>query len=181
MDQYFARMKSFANKEELPSRIRFMLQDVEELRKNGVRDIWFANHCNHWNPTSQFINILHFCFVLSHRNLTKKRSSFDNLNAVMYYISIFMFQLYYWIKAYQIFGYNATVSHFQWKPRYINRDTGPRTITEIRKEAADVSHQSFNHNENNKRKIYSIWCSDIECVIDFVFLSTLYRYIDNRN
>lgn len=47
MDQYFARMKSFANKEELPSRIRFMLQDVEELRKNGVRDIWFANHCNH--------------------------------------------------------------------------------------------------------------------------------------
>lgn len=35
MDQYFARMKSFANKEELPSRIRFMLQDVEELRKNG--------------------------------------------------------------------------------------------------------------------------------------------------
>lgn len=47
MDQYFARMKSFGNKEELPSRIRFMLQDVEELRKNGVRETWFAKHCNH--------------------------------------------------------------------------------------------------------------------------------------
>lgn len=38
------------------------------------------------------------------------------------------------------FGYNAIVLLFQWKPRHINRDTGPRTITEIRKEAADVSH-----------------------------------------
>ena len=34
--------------------------------------------------------------------------------------------------------YNFSES-LQWKPRHINRDTGPRTITEIRKEAADVS------------------------------------------
>lgn len=34
MDQYFERMKSFACNPELPSRIRFMLQDVLELRHN---------------------------------------------------------------------------------------------------------------------------------------------------
>lgn len=72
MDQYFARMKSFANKEELPSRIRFMLQDVEELRKNG------------------------------------------------------------------------------WKPRHINRDTGPRTITEIRKEAADQDGEYYPMPQQNR-------------------------------
>jgi hypothetical protein len=32
-------MKTFANKDELPSRIRFMLQDVEELRNNSVSEI----------------------------------------------------------------------------------------------------------------------------------------------
>ncbi|XP_067123606.1 eukaryotic translation initiation factor 4 gamma 2 isoform X2 [Centruroides vittatus] len=34
MDQYFDRMKTLANNNELPSRIRFMLQDVLELRQN---------------------------------------------------------------------------------------------------------------------------------------------------
>lgn len=34
MDQYFDRMKQFALNIELPSRIRFMLQDVLELRQN---------------------------------------------------------------------------------------------------------------------------------------------------
>lgn len=89
MDQYFARMKSFGNKEELPSRIRFMLQDVEELRKNGVREIWFAKQCNHWNPSSWFISFVH-SFILFQRILTKKHSSFDDLKNVKYYISSFM-------------------------------------------------------------------------------------------
>ncbi len=36
MDQYFQRMRMFMVNPELPSRIRFMLQDGIELRKNGV-------------------------------------------------------------------------------------------------------------------------------------------------
>lgn len=35
MDQYFKRMEQFVVNPELPSRIRFMLQDVIELRSNG--------------------------------------------------------------------------------------------------------------------------------------------------
>jgi len=35
MDQYFARMKTLSQSEELPSRIRFMLQDVIDLRLMG--------------------------------------------------------------------------------------------------------------------------------------------------
>jgi len=35
MDQYFERINQFASNSELPSRIRFMLQDVIELRNNG--------------------------------------------------------------------------------------------------------------------------------------------------
>ena len=34
MDQYFARMKELSVNDKLPSRIRFMLQDVLELREN---------------------------------------------------------------------------------------------------------------------------------------------------
>ena len=36
MDQYFSRIKLYATNEELPSRIRFMLQDLIELRSNEV-------------------------------------------------------------------------------------------------------------------------------------------------
>lgn len=72
MDQYFARMRSFANREELPSRIRFMLQDVQELRNNN------------------------------------------------------------------------------WKPRHINRENGPRTITEIRKEAADEEGEYYPMPQQNR-------------------------------
>jgi hypothetical protein len=36
MDQYFSRIKQFSGIPELPSRIRFMLQDVIELRENKV-------------------------------------------------------------------------------------------------------------------------------------------------
>ena len=36
MDKYFSRIKVFANSAELPSRIRFMLQDVIDLRDNKV-------------------------------------------------------------------------------------------------------------------------------------------------
>lgn len=35
MDQYFGRMKSLMTNPELPSRIRFLLQDTMELRENG--------------------------------------------------------------------------------------------------------------------------------------------------
>jgi hypothetical protein len=35
---------------------------------------------------------------------------------------------------------HVNILFFQWKPRHINRDSGPRTITEIRKEAGDVRH-----------------------------------------
>lgn len=34
MNQYFERMEKLANKTDYPQRIRFMLQDVIELRKN---------------------------------------------------------------------------------------------------------------------------------------------------
>jgi len=34
MDQYFERMSAIANGSEMPSRIRFMLQDVIEMRVN---------------------------------------------------------------------------------------------------------------------------------------------------
>lgn len=37
MDQYFERIEAYASNMELPSRIRFMLQDIEELRRNKVR------------------------------------------------------------------------------------------------------------------------------------------------
>ncbi len=36
MDQYFHRMVKFSENNELPSRIRFMLQDCIELRNNNV-------------------------------------------------------------------------------------------------------------------------------------------------
>lgn len=36
IDQYFSRIKLYATNEELPSRIRFMLQDLIELRSNEV-------------------------------------------------------------------------------------------------------------------------------------------------
>ena len=39
MDQYFYRMKGFMQNPELLSRVRFMLQDVVELRENGVRTL----------------------------------------------------------------------------------------------------------------------------------------------
>lgn len=35
MDQYFERMLRYSENQELPARIRFMLQDCCELRKNG--------------------------------------------------------------------------------------------------------------------------------------------------
>ena len=35
MDQYFSRMKMFAESPELPSRIKFMLEDAIELRRNA--------------------------------------------------------------------------------------------------------------------------------------------------
>jgi len=38
MDQYFERFRFFQDKKKLlPSRIRFMLQDIVELRSNNVR------------------------------------------------------------------------------------------------------------------------------------------------
>ena len=37
MDQYFVRVRAFINNLELSSRIRFMLQDVSDLRENDVR------------------------------------------------------------------------------------------------------------------------------------------------
>ena len=37
MDQYFARMKDLSVNKELPSRIRFMLMDVIDLRDSKVR------------------------------------------------------------------------------------------------------------------------------------------------
>lgn len=36
MGQYFERMQSLSDNKELPSRIRFMIMDVIELRKNKV-------------------------------------------------------------------------------------------------------------------------------------------------
>ena len=36
MDQYFERMARFSETLELPARIRFMLQDCLELRRNNV-------------------------------------------------------------------------------------------------------------------------------------------------
>ena len=36
MGQYFERMHSLSDNKELPSRIRFMIMDVIELRKNKV-------------------------------------------------------------------------------------------------------------------------------------------------
>ena len=36
MDAYFERIRSFGARQELPSRIRFMLQDVIDLRDNKV-------------------------------------------------------------------------------------------------------------------------------------------------
>ena len=36
MDQYFSRMRTFANNPDMPARIRFMLQDVLELRHSVV-------------------------------------------------------------------------------------------------------------------------------------------------
>ena len=35
MDQYFGRMRNLTTNQELPSRIRFLLQDTQELRENG--------------------------------------------------------------------------------------------------------------------------------------------------
>lgn len=35
MNQYFGRMKSLTTNKELPSRIRFLLQNTVELRENG--------------------------------------------------------------------------------------------------------------------------------------------------
>lgn len=40
MDQYFERIKNFAANPDLPSRIRFMLQDVVELRANKVSNVF---------------------------------------------------------------------------------------------------------------------------------------------
>lgn len=40
MDQYFSRIKYFKDLKELPSRIRFMLQDVIELRESKVSFSW---------------------------------------------------------------------------------------------------------------------------------------------
>ena len=40
MDKYFSRIKVFAGTEELPSRIRFMLQDVIDLRDNKVSQLF---------------------------------------------------------------------------------------------------------------------------------------------
>ena len=36
MDQYFLRMRDLSTNKELPSRIRFMLMDVIELRQSNV-------------------------------------------------------------------------------------------------------------------------------------------------
>ena len=43
MDAYFDRIKKYQLNPELPSRIRFMLQDVVELRENNVS---FPFHLN---------------------------------------------------------------------------------------------------------------------------------------
>lgn len=128
MDQYFARMKSFANKEELPSRIRFMLQDVEELRKNGVSHYWFClfyTKCMWY--ASLIINSKLFIMVKCQFRLYRILFDVWPLSLSLWLIMLLTPQL-----------YNFSES-LQWKPRHINRDTGPRTITEIRKEAADVS------------------------------------------
>ena len=37
MGKYFERMKSLSTNKELPSRIRFMLMDIIDLRKNKVQ------------------------------------------------------------------------------------------------------------------------------------------------
>ena len=39
MDQYFSRMKDWSTNKELPSRIRFMLMDVIELRGSKVGEV----------------------------------------------------------------------------------------------------------------------------------------------
>lgn len=44
MDQYFGRMRSLMNNKEMPARIRFLLQDTEELRENS------------WVPRKAFID-----------------------------------------------------------------------------------------------------------------------------
>ena len=43
LDQYFERMKSFSTNEEFPSRIKFMLLDVIDLRQDNVsRKLYFV-------------------------------------------------------------------------------------------------------------------------------------------
>lgn len=43
MDQYFERMEKYSMSDELPSRIRFMLLDVIDLRKNNVSHFVFSS------------------------------------------------------------------------------------------------------------------------------------------
>ena len=38
MDQYFERLTLIMKQVDLPARIRFMLQDILELRRNNVRE-----------------------------------------------------------------------------------------------------------------------------------------------
>ena len=45
MDQYFFRMKDLSENKELPSRIKFMLMDVIELRNCKVRSKVRGSYC----------------------------------------------------------------------------------------------------------------------------------------
>ena len=56
MDQYFERMKMFMDSPELPSRIKFMLLDVIELRENKVRHRIIPQTCH--NPKSSIVYVM---------------------------------------------------------------------------------------------------------------------------
>jgi len=56
MNQYFDRIELLSKSSELPSRIRFMLKDVMELRGNQVR----SNNC----PLCCFFRIFHFITLI---------------------------------------------------------------------------------------------------------------------
>lgn len=70
MDQYFSRIKHFAGITELPSRIRFMLQDVIELRDNKVSHV-----THHFSVVLQLHIIFH---LLKSSNTGVKKVTLDH-------------------------------------------------------------------------------------------------------
>ena len=96
MHQYFDRMKSLAYNQDMPSRIRFMLQDVLELREKKV------------GRSLLFLLVFFFLFP----------------NA--------MFKPIVFLALFQ-----------RWVPRKVLTDNGPKTIQQVREEAAKVRAKSW--------------------------------------